>query len=117
MTHEAIALALGISEPTLRKHYAAELSAGAHLRRAEVLEKLFTSAKKGSTSAARAYLQHAAQFAPLEEGAEPKPGPAPAEKPAKLGKKQQAQADAVGAERGTDWDGLLPGNVVAIRGA
>lgn len=113
MTHEAIALALRISEPTLRKHYAEELSAGAHLRRAEVLEKLFNSARKGSTSAARAYLQHSAQFAPLGEGEAAKPGAA--EKPAKLGKKEQAKVDAVGAEQGTDWEGVLPDNVVAIR--
>jgi hypothetical protein len=56
------------------------------------------------------------QFAPLGEGEGAKPGPAPVEKPAKLGKKEQAERDAVGAEQGTAWDGVLPsGNVVALR--
>lgn len=117
MTHEGIALALKISEPTLRKHYPDELAAGAHSRRIDVLEKLYVSAKKGSTSAARAFLQHQAQFAPLAEGQlqGTTKGPA-AEKPEKLGKKEQAAADAVGAEAGTGWDGVLPaGNVVSLR--
>ncbi len=117
MTHEAIALALKISEPTLRKHYADELAAGAHGRRMDVLEKLYTSARRGSTSAARAYLAHQAQFTPLAEGQLQDGGKgSKAPKPVKVGKKEQAQVDAVGAESGTDWDGILPGtNVVAIR--
>ena len=112
MTHEAIALGLGISKPTLEKHYEAELASGASLRRMDVLEKLFQSAKKGSTSAARAYLQNAPEFIPLGEGAEK---PAAATKAEKVGKKEQARQDAVGAEEGTGWAGVLPGNVVAIR--
>ena len=110
MTHEAIAQALGISKPTLEKHYETELATGANLRRMEVLEKLFQSARKGSTSAARAFMQNQPEFTVL---AKTEVGPAPkAEKP---GKKEQAQADAVDAESGTGWDGLLPKNVVAIR--
>jgi len=117
MSHEAIALALKISEPTLRKHYADELAAGAHGRRMDVLDKLYSSARKGSTSAARAYLAHQAQFTPLAEGQLQDEGKgAKLARPAKIGKKEQAEADAVGAEAGTGWDGVLPStNVVNLR--
>lgn len=112
MTHEAIAQALGITKPTLEKHYESELAAGANLRRIDVLEKLFQSAKKGSTSAARAYLQHQPEFHVLGKPVgEPKPAAPAIEKP---GKKEQAELDAIGAEDGTGWDGVLPKNVVAI---
>lgn len=109
MTHEAIAQALGISKPTLEKHYEAELATGANLRRMEVLEKLFQSARKGSTSAARAFLQNQPEFTVLAEVGKPEA------KPEKPGKKEQAQVDAVGAEAGTQWDGVLPGNVVSLK--
>lgn len=104
MRHEDIAMALGISHDTLGRHYAAELSEGALARRLEVLNAMHTAAKKGQSSAARVYLEHAPQFAPP-------PVPAEAAKPAKqpppLGKKDQANADAVTAARGTEWDNLL----------
>lgn len=116
MTHEAIAAALSISEPTLRKHYADELACGANGRRMDVLEKLYQQAKKGSTSAARAFLQQQPQFAVLSEGQLRDGGKPAKEAPApKPGKKEQAQAAAVGAEAGTEWEGVLPKNVVAIR--
>ena len=102
MRHVDIATALGISRETLEKYFEAELSAGALERRMEVLQALHAAAKKGSSSAARAYLQHEAT---------PAVPPAPkAEAPAKtepLGKKAQAQADAATAARGTEWDSLL----------
>lgn len=109
MRLEDIANALRISVPTLRKHYEVELSSGAALRRMEVLEKLLSQAKKGSTSAARAYLANQPEFmvAPEEE----KPGRQP-----RKGKKEQAQEDAGSAQNGTGWDGLLPaGNVTPLR--
>jgi hypothetical protein len=112
MTHEAIAQALSLSKPTLEKHYSVELATGANMRRIDVLEKLFQSARKGSTSAARAYLHHTPEFIPIGEGGVAAPKPEPE---AKLGKKEQATADAVGAESGTGWDGVLPKNVVSIR--
>lgn len=110
MLHEDIATALGISDDTLRKYYAGELTAGALTRRMEVLEGLHAAAKRGSSSAARAYLEHTPEFhvppLPKEPAApvEPKPERVPA-----LGKKEQAQADAVTAHVGTDWADLLPG--------
>jgi hypothetical protein len=109
MSHEAISQALKIDPKTLRKHYEGELASGANLRRVQILETLFASARKGNTSAAKAYLQNAPQFEALSETAAAAP---PA---AKQGKKEKAAADAVGAEAGTAWDGVLPANVVNLR--
>ena len=102
MRHVDIATALGISRETLEKYFEAELSAGALERRMEVLQALHAAAKKGSSSAARAYLQHEATPA-----VPPAPQPDAAAKSETLGKKAQAQADAVTAARGTEWDNLL----------
>jgi hypothetical protein len=99
MTHEEIALGLGISRVTLDKYFGLELSAGASQKRLEVLNAMFAAAKKGNVSAQRAYIAF-----------DPKPAapPLPAEPkaPAK-GKKEQAQDDAVTAAKGTGWDELL----------
>lgn len=115
MSHEAIAQALSLSKPTLEKYYATELATGSNMRRMDVLEKLFQSARKGSTSAARAYLHNQPEFHVLGEGNIAKPAAEPKRKAEKIGKKDQAQVDAVDAESGTGWDGVLPKNVVAIR--
>lgn len=120
MTHEDIATALGISRETLRKHYRQELSIEAQKRRMEVLEAVFTTAKKkGTSAAARTYLGSTPEFEapPLPEGeqppaqppaAAPVATPAPAARPTKLGKKEQAVVDAAGAAEGTEWADLLP---------
>ena len=113
MPHESIAQALKIDAKTLRKHYSAELASGANLRRMQVLETLFTQARKGSTSAARAYLQHVPEFEALAPAEPAKPAP----KSEPLGKKAQANADAKDAQVGTGWDGLLPEGVTPIRKA
>ena len=107
MRHEDIAIALGISRPTLDKWYQAELSEAASLRRMEVMQALYVAAKKGSSAAAKAYLAHDPQIS-----APPMPaGEAVAVKPdvkaPPLGKKDQAQADAQTAHVGTEWDSLL----------
>lgn len=112
MTHEAIAQVLKIDAKTLRKHYEMELASGAQLKRAQVLETLFSQARKGSTSAARLYLRHEPQFEPLGESAVEH-----AEKPAPVGKKEQANIDATTAAEGTDWDDLIGRNVTPIRKA
>lgn len=110
MRHDDIAIAIGVCRDTLTKHFEIELSAGAAARRMEVLQALFIAAKKGSSSAAKAFL-----------AADPLLGvprvPAQAEKPAatsaapvvaaKLGKKEQAQADAETATDNTEWASLL----------
>ena len=102
MRHVDIATALGIARDTLEKYFQTELSAGALARRMEVLQALHVAAKKGSSSAARAYLQHEATPA-----VPPLPAPDPVAKAEPIGKKAQAQADAVTAGRGTEWDSLL----------
>ena len=102
MRHVDIATALGIARDTLEKYFEAELSAGALARRMEVLQALHAAAKRGSSSAARAYLsQEATPAVP------PLPAPEKVAKPEPIGKKQQAAADAVTAARGTEWDSLL----------
>lgn len=110
MRQEDIANGIGITVPTLRKHYSAELSAGAAKERMAVLAKVLAQAKKGSTSAARLYLQQQPEFMPA---------PVAEEKEPKRGKKEQAQVDAKTAAKGTDWDDLIGtgANVTPIRKA
>jgi predicted transcriptional regulator len=54
--HEEIAMGLGITRPTLRKHYRLELSTGAAMRRLEVLNAIYRAAMQGRVSAIKAYL-------------------------------------------------------------
>ena len=106
MSDEAIAIALGgISRTTLLKHYKAELTTVAAEKRAEVLAAMFKAAKKGNVAAQRAILARTEGGG--GQGVE------------KLGKKEQAQAEAGKAQQGTEWADLLPdqaGKVVPIRG-
>lgn len=94
MSHEQIALTLGISRNTLEKHFAHELSVGACQKRFEVLDSLHKAAKKGSVAACKEYLKQSAPATPK-----------PAEKP--KGKKIQAAKEAESAAVGTDWNDLL----------
>lgn len=113
MPHDDIALALGITAPTLKKHYRDELSVGAATKRMDVLGALYVAAtKKKNTSAAKAYLEHAPQ--PAGEGAKGEASP-PAPKGRPTGKKAKAQEDAQSAQAGTDWEGILPDNVTPLR--
>ena len=125
MKHGDIALALQIHVDTLRKYFEAELSVGAQQRRMEVLAGLFQAAKKGSSSAAKAYLALDPEMAvpplgadtpraPAAPSAAPAaPGGDPATTPEKkmatpLGKKEQLNMDARTVHKGTEWDALLP---------
>lgn len=111
MSHEAIAMVIGVSRPTLEKHYERELSVGAFECRAEVIEAMRLAALKGNVSAAKYYLQFEPGLA-----APPLPEEAPSEGPSKpLGKKAQQAEEAKTATTGSEWEGLLPGNVVPIR--
>lgn len=115
MLHEQIAVAIGINRDTLSKYYSLELSEGALARRLEVIAALHKAAtSKGSSSAAKAYLEHAAEIAapPAPAGADaPAAETAPIADPEKkLGKKEQAKADALTAAQGTGWADLLPGH-------
>ncbi|MDN8617860.1 hypothetical protein [Variovorax ginsengisoli] len=103
MAHEEIALALGVARNTLEKHFGLELSTVAHQRRMEVLVAQFRAAKKGNVAAQKAFLQNSPALAapPVTKAA------GEAKKVAPLGKKEQAQADAVGAATNTEWAELL----------
>lgn len=100
VSHEEIALGLGISRPTLEKHFAYELTTGACRRRQEVLNAMFKAAKAGNVAAQKAYAAMTPRAA-----APPLPQPDPG-KPE--GKKAQAQTLAGTAQLGTDWESLLP---------
>lgn len=110
MSHEAIALALGICRNTLGKYFERELSIGAMEMRAKVLDAMVQTALKGNVAAQKAYLSMTpalgAEHAETAESSS-----------MKLGKKEQAQADAETAAVGTDWDSLIGSgaNVTPIR--
>ena len=101
MSHEEIALGVGISRPTLEKHFEYELSIGAYQKRLETLDALHRAAKRGNVAAIRAYNAMTPRAAAPPPAEQPKPG-----KPE--GKKAQQQADAVGAQVGTEWEDILP---------
>lgn len=108
MRHEDIAIGLGINRDTLSKYFEAELTVGASARRMEVLAGLHKAAKRGSSGAAKAYLALEPQVT-----APPLPGPAAdLVREAPLGKKDQANADAVTAAKGTGWETLLPSSAL-----
>lgn len=104
MSHEEIAIGIGISRNSLRKHFAHELAGGAYGRRLEVFEAMHRAAKKGNVAAQKAYIA----LTPQAE-APPLAPPAETAEPAKpQGKKAQAQAAAATAQAGTEWGDLLP---------
>ncbi len=107
MSQDSIALALGITTPTLCKHFMAELTAGAAAKQLEAMDALFSQVRKGNVAAIKAALLLGAAVSPP-----PKPGDqdAPAAPAAKLGKKEAAQVAAVSAADNTDWAGILPSN-------
>ncbi|MEY5099926.1 MAG: hypothetical protein RJA36_2645 [Pseudomonadota bacterium] len=111
MSHEEIAIGMGLARNTLEKHFAAELSAGAYAKRLEILQAMHAAAKKGNMTAARAYLANEPRVAapPLPQSeAEPR-------KQEPLGKKAQANADATTAAVGTEWDTLLKAQAAPLQ--
>lgn len=110
MSEDSIALALGITRPTLAKHFMVELTTGAAVKRMEAVDALYAQAKRGNVAAIKAVLLLGAAVEPAQPGApagEAPPAPAPA---ARLGKKEAQQVAAVGAADGTPWAGVLPGS-------
>lgn len=107
MTGEQIATRTGLSEPTLRKYYLRELTDGATLARAVLLEAIVEKALAGNVAAAKVMLSEFAKgsaavpIAP-RRAAEPK-----AERVEPLGKKASLDRDAQTAHRGTGWGDLL----------
>lgn len=96
----AIALAVGLSEPTLRRVYSDELTDGADLVRAELIQAMLTKAKGGSVSAMRL------AFEQLDKGAAAVPVTRKKAEPAK-GKKELALDAAQTAHEGTTWGQIL----------
>lgn len=110
MSHDSIALALGITRPTLLKYFDAELTTGAAQKRIEALDALFAAAKRGNVSAIKAVLLVSGAVEPPQppaskEGEKPEAAPALS---GRLGKKEAAQIAAVSAADGTEWADLLP---------
>lgn len=105
MSVEDIAARVGVSEPTLRKYYFRELSSGPALAKALIVEAMYEKAKSGNVSAARFIRE---EFSKGETAPPVTRQPTLREtKPQPLGKKAQADADAVTAHEDTGWGPLL----------
>ena len=90
MAEADIAAAFGITRPTLRKHFADELTTGAAERNAAVVVQLYRAAMDGNVAALRLWLARQA-----DQQAET------------LGRKAQREADAAEAPPGA-WADLIP---------
>ncbi len=91
-----IAKVIGISGPTMRKYYMAELETGHIEANAQVAQSLFkqaTNKDKPNVSAAIFWLKCRAEW--REDGKE------------EMGKKEAREVLSKVADRGTDWEGLL----------
>ncbi len=86
-SHEEIAAAMGISEPTLRKNYLPELKSGLAQKRAEVLVRLWEKVQEGNVTAMKEFMRQT-------EKSDLAPRELRPPKPTKLGKKDQALVDA-----------------------
>lgn len=107
---EQIAAALSITPPTLRKHYFRELRSRLEARQrleGKLLASLLTEVDKGNVSAIdklwkRLDRHDLATGAPAKTVRNVRPAKTP-----KLGKKEQAVADAATAHEGDDWNRVL----------
>lgn len=91
-----IAKVIGMSGPTMRKYYMAELETGHVEANAQVSQSLFkmaTNKEKPNVPAAIFWLKCRAGW--REDGGE------------EMGKKEAREVLSKVAERGTDWEGLL----------
>ncbi|MCA0032741.1 hypothetical protein [Mesorhizobium sp. B263B2A] len=98
MTNEAISEALGISVPTLRKYFSADLEVGAAKVTAEIIMARYNSAKAGNVAAQNKFLEMA--------GALP-PRPHSQPKAAKLGKKEILDEEAQVSRASPGWGDVL----------
>lgn len=114
LTHTAIALRLGITLPTLRKHCSKELLDGADLARAELFEMMFGAADKGNVAAMKALREIQAAAGARDSilrDEDEAPAPAPIEK---LGKKELQLREAAKAGADSPWgNDLNPANSTA----
>lgn len=99
-----IAKVVGVSQPTLRKHYAEELDVGHIVANAKVAQTLFRTATDPthpkSAVAAMFWLKCRAGWR---------------EQDTQVGKKEQTQTAAVGAHAGTEWESLLAPSAGAVQ--
>src|SRR5688572_7760808 len=98
MSHEAIAASLDIHPQTLVKHFSIELDCAVAKKTAEVMMARYRSAIGGSVPAQNKFLELAGAIPPQPQR-EPK---AP-----KLGKKEQAEADAQEVPADPAWGDVL----------
>lgn len=89
MSNEAIAEVIGISEPTLRKHFSLELDRATAKVRAELLMARYRSAMGGNVSAQNKMIEQVAAI-----DAQNKRAPDAPEKKPKLGKKEELRQAA-----------------------
>lgn len=94
ITHEDIALALGISRPTLSKYFRTELDTGKVKIVSRVAESLVRQALSGNTTAAIFFLKTQGRWSERPEGG-------------REGKKQKRDREAQTAGEGTEWGGDL----------
>jgi AcrR family transcriptional regulator len=113
LAHDEIAQALGISRNTLEKHFKEELSTAAFKRRLTWLQAMDKAARKGNVAAQKALL--ATRMLPHGPAHPETPAVTPEPAGPKLGKKDQAQVDAVSAGKGTEWGDLLPNSATPLQ--
>ncbi len=104
MSNLAIATVLGISEPTLVRHFSSDIAVGAAVVTAEILMMRYNCAKLGNVSAQNKLLDRAGVQPPAAAVV------AKVERPeniVKMGKKEIAQVEAETAHEGSDWGSLL----------
>ncbi len=110
MAIDQIARAMGLSEPTLRRAFKAELETGAIRKRADMLVALHRTALKGNVAAQKEALaiMDRARLEKLQDEVRGKAAgkpEAPAADP--IGKKEQAQLDAHGVVTKGPWSKLV----------
>ena len=111
MEYADIAAAIGCSERTLRTYFLPELRGGAAVKKAEMIEAMFAAGMKGNVSAQRAFIglgEKAGAMPPLPSESPAMHDEAEKEPEEKLGKKAQADKDALTAhEDDPEWASLL----------
>jgi len=106
-SQETVARAIGVSVPTLRKHFASELDTGAARVRRWAVAKLFAGAAKGNA----ALIRRVEEITRLAVAADEIEGP----QESALGKKAAAQRDAAAvAGGGSEWGDDLSVGSAAI---
>lgn len=101
VTVDGICAEIGLSEPTLRKYYFAELQDGPRQAQAVLDQVMWKKARAGNVPAAK-YMQ-----ARFEKGQGKAPVPRRQAQAARLGKKDAQHLEAQTAHEDTEWGDLL----------